>query len=175
MKRAVAVGFLFLLGAVASIAQNTPDHPSKDYVMYFPAPTCPVTMRALQGYGRGLLAVRNGKPIDGPSQNIRLVLAHPEAKNVTAATITVRGHSNKGRIENASVAKNASLLARTLDVKLSSENGSEDFANLVVPGFTSVTSIELNTITYGDGSTWTVSGEKACHVAPDPFMLVADK
>jgi hypothetical protein len=175
MKRAFAVASLFLLGAVASIAQNNPAPPSNDYVMYFPAPTCPVAMRALQGTGRGLLAVRDGKRIDGPSQNIRLVLAHPESKNVTAATITVRGHSGKSRIENASVAKDASLLARTLDVRMSSETSSEDFVNLVLPGFTSVTSIELNTITYGDGSTWTVSGQKSCHVAPDPFMLVADK
>jgi hypothetical protein len=33
----------------------------------------------------------------------------------------------------------------------------------------------LESLTYKDGSTWTVAGRQACRVAPDPMMLVADR
>ena len=48
-------------------------------------------------------------------------------------------------------------------------------ADLVLPGFSSVTFVQLKSITYKDGSSWKVDGqaEQACRVTPDPVMLIA--
>jgi hypothetical protein len=54
-----------------------------------------------------------------------------------------------------------------------SSSDQTEFADLVLPGFSSVQSITLNSLTYSDGSTWNSFKGNACRVAPDPFMLVS--
>jgi hypothetical protein len=46
---------------------------------------------------------------------------------------------------------------------------------LVLPGFTSVTLIELEEITYQNGTVWRIGDQKACSVAPDLLMLISDR
>ena len=41
-----------------------------------------------------------------------------------------------------------------------------------LPGFVSADRIDLQSITYEDGSTWKLAGKESCRVAPDPIMLV---
>jgi hypothetical protein len=43
------------------------------------------------------------------------------------------------------------------------------------PGLTAVVSIELMSVKYSDGSTWTPAQGKTCRVAPDPLMLVTQR
>ncbi len=53
------------------------------------------------------------------------------------------------------------------------EDATSVAAELVLPGFTSVGSVELLSITYQDGSTWSLAKGEACRVVPDRLMLVA--
>jgi len=48
------------------------------------------------------------------------------------------------------------------------------YSDLYVPGFTSVSSIELLDVSYGDGRVWKIGGSSVCRVTPDPMMLIAN-
>ena len=129
-----------------------------------------------------MVAVRDEKPIEGPSQRVHLILGNPRSAAVTGAKVKVFGLSGKNRLERTSDhsldltnREGASDLTRTLYVTFAPEGDKDVATDLVLPGFTSVQSVELESITYTDGSTWTVAGQQACHVAPDPIMLVADR
>jgi hypothetical protein len=45
--------------------------------------------------------------------------------------------------------------------------------DLSLSHFTAVTSIDLDSITYADGSTWRSASAGACSVVPDKRMLIA--
>ncbi len=191
MKRVAVFGFgLFLattmLGAQEapspSVRQNNIQQSSKDFVMYPGAPACPVSMHALQGHGSGLVAARDAKPIEGPSQRIHLVLSNPKSAMVASAKVKVFGLSAKDRLERTSDRSfdltnrdGASDLTRILDVTFAPEGEKDVSTDLLLPGFTSIRSVELESLTYKDGSTWTVDGMQTCHVTPDPIMLLADR
>jgi hypothetical protein len=123
--------------------------------------------------------------VSGSSQRIHLVLTNSKSAKIAGATVKVFGLSGKNRIEKASVNLDARLdltnqkstfdLTRTLDVTFTPKDGTSVATDLVLPGFTSVLSIQLESLSYKDGSTWAVAGQRACHVAPDPMMLVADR
>ncbi len=88
----------------------------------------------------------------------------------------VRGLTPKGRVERAdSFAQGPSEISKTLEVTFAPEDAKSLSADLVLPGFSSVTFIQLKSITYKDGSSWKVDGqaEQSCRVAPDPLMLIA--
>lgn len=57
----------------------------------------------------------------------------------------------------------------SLDVKGNGHASSD----LSLRRFTSVTSVDLNSLTYADGATWQASSPGACSVVPDPLMLVS--
>lgn len=180
MKYAPAAGLTLLLAAIALPAQN-PTKPAtraerENFVLVLPGSTCPVGMHALQGSGSGMLAVRNGKPTEEPAQHIHLILTSATAARIVAAKVLVRGQSGSASIMPASdKAESTSGVSRTLHLAFKSESADSVAADLPLPGFTTVRSIELQALTYTDGSTWAVAGEQACHVAPDPMMLVGSR
>ena len=111
MKRAAFVGLCLSLAvtmvsaqeaARSTAHQNNAQQSSKDFVMVLPAPTCPVSMHALQGRGSGLVAVRDEKPIEGPSQRVHLILSNPRSAVVAGAKVKVFGLSGKNRLERTS-------------------------------------------------------------------------
>ncbi|MFZ1014522.1 MAG: hypothetical protein WAN28_14360 [Terracidiphilus sp.] len=191
MQRATVLAICFGFASLALVAQTNPA-PSQNsarpstssFVINLPAAACPISMRALQGLGTGLVATRAPEPRNsGSVQRVHLLLANPRSKQIVHARVKVYGLSGKNRIEKTSADltlhldpdSGPSQLFRTLDVPLIPESGNETAADLVLHGFTSVTAIHLLAITYSDGSTWAVSTAEECRVAPDPFMLVADR
>jgi hypothetical protein len=190
MKRAAELGLTLFLAMTPLAAQSTATpsptqentQTSANFVLYLPAPTCPVSMHALQGSGTGLVAVRGEEHVSGFSQRIHLILTNPKSAKIAGAKVKVFGLSGKNRIEQASAnqldltnRKNTFDLTRILDVAFTPEGENDVATDLVLPGFTSVHSIQLESITYKDGSTWAVNGRQACRVAPDPLMLVAGR
>ncbi len=194
MKRILPVSISFLLGASLLTAQSNLTPPSgrsfgtattetmtqggtrTSTVVIRMQPSCPVGMHAKQGSGGGLVAARNGRPSDGPSQQIHLVLARRHSQQITGASVRVRGFSDKGRMERSIAIEDiVPDRSQMLDVEFTPDNDVEASADLVLPGFTSVQSVELQSITYADGSTWKMEKQNACTVAPDPMMLVAGR
>jgi hypothetical protein len=191
--------FLLGMSAAAQSKPSTPDSavtvrpnysPSQEFSLSGAA--CPIRMRALQGTGHGLVAVRDDHkapvpecPLDrvgtsdkcpSSSQRIHLILANSPSKTYASATVFVRGLTPKGRIERAdSGAAGPSEISKTLTVTFAPEDEKSMSADLVLPGFSSVTFVQLKSITYQDGSSWKMNGElgQMCRVAPDPLMLIA--
>jgi len=190
MKRAVLVGFALLFAVATSDAQSKTTSPASQQnartaansVPYLPSPTCPVSMHALQEIGTGLVAVHGDQPVAGTSQRIHLILTNPKSAKIASAKVKVFGLSGKNRVEPASyntldLTNQTSRfdLTKTLDVTFAPEDEKDVATDLILPGFTTVLSIQLESLTYKDGSTWAVAGRQACHVAPDPLVLVADR
>ena len=194
MKRILAVSIPFLLGVQGLTAQSKATPPSgtsfgtatmetmkpggtsTSTVVIRMQPSCPVGMHAKQGSGGGLAAVRNARPSDGPSQQIHLVLARRHSQQITGARVLVRGLSGKDRMERSNaIGDIVPDRSPMLLVTFTPDNAVEASADLVLPGFTSIQSVELQTITYADGSTWKMENQNACTVAPDPMMLIAGR
>jgi hypothetical protein len=177
MKAALLIGST-LLAATALVAQSPAPNASQTQssskmVFTIPSPgaSCPVSMHALQGSGSGLLAVKNQPPVSGVAQHIHLVLGSRQTAKVASAKVIVHGYSGKSRMEQASSNQEGDL-TQTIIVSFTPEDNGVA-ADLMLQGFTAVSSIRLQSIAYNDGSTWKVGGAQMCRVAPDPLMLVS--
>ena len=166
-------GCVFSIGGLNSITPQPSVAPK--------ATICPVQMQALQGTGRGLLVVRDNKNQDKtqpgqPSQRIHLILGDGDGKRIVQARILARGFGSKGRVDpSLSTAGDATTLSRTLVVRMRAEGKDGAAGELVLPGFTSVQTIELLALRYDDGSSWNALLQTPCSVKPDLLMLVADR
>jgi len=174
MRRNLAFSFAFLLASASIPAQSTkPVDPQRLDLRTAAAASCPVGMSAKQQAGWDLVAAGGLQRGESASlQSIRLVLSSPGA---TLVSTRVRVHGLTAVAHADSVASRRSpLITRTLDLPLQPGANREAAADLVLRGFTSVRSIELLSVTYGDGGTWQ-PGEAACRVAPDPLMLAGTR
>jgi len=150
---------------------------------------CPVSMHAEHGSGGGLVMTRQSRSYrdpepaqsSGPAQQIHLILGKPVLSSsvsarVVSAEVTVRGTSGKWRTVPTGLAGDASSeMSKTLDITFSVAENGQVSADMNLPGFTSVKSISLDSLTYSDGSTWMPANGRACRVAPDPLMLVSSE
>ena len=188
--RFAALSFAALLASVTLVAQSQVQSPVQGQtpvqsVLQISPPAdrdCPVSMRAQQRPGGDILVTRDGQrhPI---AQRIHLILgdfANPA--KVVAAKVTVRGTNGKPRaittipMLNGSSIQNASgMTARTLDLRFDLAGNGEASTDLSLAGFTSVTSIRLDSLTFADGAIWVPANGQSCRTAPDPFMLVSSR
>lgn len=139
---------------------------------------CPVSMRAQHLADGGMVKTRTGR-FAGVGQRLHLALAETRSGPIEAATITIHGYSNKARITQALSNRDGSDAARTMAIQLSAEpSGAAAGAaagDLWVPGMTAVQTIDLNSVTYANGSVRVFTAQQACRVEPDPLMLIAGR
>jgi hypothetical protein len=108
----------------------------------------------------------NGK---GSSQHIRLSVADP---SLVEAQVTVHGLTPKARIVPVqSGADGPAQVSRKMNVSFGSNSADESGADLILSGFTAVFSIDIDSVTYADGSTWR-TGAGVCRIVPDGMMLI---
>ena len=190
MNRALVVIGLLLLGSLTLCAQNgasgaagsatssTQDlsRSSTNAVIYAfnSAAACPIDMHARQGVWDHTITVHRGADQFKGSfgQRILLTLIDTRPAKIVVATVLVRGFNGKNRMmQTASAEGNATKTIRT---GLTPSENNTALADLYIAGFTAVTSIKLQDVTYSDGSTWHSNQSNPCRVAPDPLMLVAE-
>jgi hypothetical protein len=201
MKPPVALSFaLFTLPALISAqnpqpAQAPSSQPTVNATFNgaLQVSSCPVAMQAKQGSGSGLVMVKregspDGSSQDGqsvqdtkPSQRIHLILGKmpgthfSDPHQIAAASVTAKGLSARDHLylTLSPAGNSASDLTRTLNVTFNTEKDGSVSADLNLPGFTSVNSIKLESVSLKDGSTWKLADFKTCVVTPDRLMLVA--
>ena len=194
MKSAALVPFAILFSSIALPAQTQTIgvagmenlDPSKSSV-HFTAPQtivvtmpmgCPVSLRAQHGATGGMLQADKGRP-KGLAQLLHLTLVNPNSHHIASARVRVHGLSGKARVTQTLSGRGNSGQApdidRTLAVQFSSAPGNIAVGDLWVPGMTAVLTIDLNSVTFEDGSTQSFTARDACHVAPDLKMLIADR
>jgi hypothetical protein len=103
-------------------------------------------------------------------QRIQLTMTNLSPQEIVKAQFTVHGLSDKWRYVPLPEAP-APDLTKRVEVTLEVRGNSHASRDLSLSRFTSVTSVNLDSLTYADGSTWEASSG-ACSVVPDPFMLV---
>jgi hypothetical protein len=148
-------------------------------------PACPLNMHVRQGIGGGMIAVDD----DGVKRKVfapRLWLflndlsKDKPGQKIVSASVTVHGTSGKAHMQSLEshppgyLDLNSNDLARTLDVDLAEGGEPGVSGDFRLPGFTSATRIDLDSVTYDDGTTWKLTGTQTCRVAPDMLMRVSN-
>ncbi len=188
MKSAALVFCALLFGSVTIAAQTAGQvqlsgtagveglAPSQTAILQM-TPTaagCPVSLRARHGTAGNLREVDQNRP-KGLAQLLHLTLVDPDSRQVVKDRLRVHGLSGKGRITQTLQNEDGSDVSQTLQVRFRPATGRTVSADLWAFGMTAVLSIDLSSVTFADGSTWSFSGQEACHVIPDPLMLVASR
>jgi hypothetical protein len=86
------------------------------------------------------------------------------------ATLAVHGFSNKGRMTEASLGSSPDAV-RNVTVYLAPAQDQAG-GSVWAPELTAVTSIDLVSLKYDDGSSWSAQDGHTCRVTPDPMMLI---
>lgn len=172
-----ALAIILALASLTSAAQNTrPGAATTLYVVPpFLAATCPIGMQANQGVWDHTIRVREGEKVQPFGQRISLTLKDSHPAPIQSATVRVDGLTGKNRILQTDAKFPKTDGIRTLTVKFVSQDDGRVSADLWLPGFTAVTSVELLEVAYADGSMWKISSSNVCRVQPDPLMLISNR
>jgi len=153
------------------------------------ATNCPVAVKASLGFG-GTSVLNAGPSINGhpASQEpegaakppvkagslLHLDVSNPSSRDIVGAKFTAHGFSRKWRIIDLSDPSNAPDLAKTVDVALDVRGKGHASSDLSLTNFTAIiTTIDLDSITYADGSTWRASSPGSCSIVPSMVMRIA--
>ena len=181
MKRTVCLAFVFLVCSMALPSQTTSQSPKQlNFVIVTPdVAACPALMHARHEGGLHRRVLVNGDPAPEPlGLPIVLTLTGGRSAQITRATVTVQGLSIQGlngrwQLFQIRAAHDGSgEITKTVEAVFAPGEDDTASTKLVLSGFTSISSIELDSVSYADGSTWKPAPHRACQVAPDPFMLV---
>jgi hypothetical protein len=178
MNRAICVSTAFLLGSAVMAAQTTTtpkkDSPVQATVIQVapPVSSCPVSLQAQQTPGGDRVLV-DGLPPTGIAQKLHLIVNASDSKRIVAANVTVHGYTNKSRAMPAMANQDTGDGAKTLNVSFPTGPKREIAADLAVPGLTAVTAIDLNSVTFADGSTWKLATGRVCRSWIDSVMPVS--
>jgi hypothetical protein len=183
MARAAALWFIVLAGSTALAAQTGfgvasieglgRNQVQMTVIQAAPPASCPVSLYARQAPGANRMEV-NGVPLKGIAQLLHLMVNAPNSSRVVAAQVTVHGFTNKVRAVQTASTPDPSDAAKTFDVRF--PTGPKEIAtDLAVPGFSAVRTIDLNSVTYADGSTWKLAEGSTCRSRIDPIMLISGR
>jgi hypothetical protein len=176
MNRVLMLAPVFLLIPMAVAAQGATAPPRQKPIMHEPnrLETCPVVLFAWQKADGEMIEVGESRP-KGPAQRLHLTVEYPASKAITRARITVHGFIAKARVAPTPARSGSPAEAsRTLDVVFRADSkGDSASADLWVPGLTAVRTIDLDAVTFADGSSRSLVGRVACSIVPDPLMLIA--
>jgi hypothetical protein len=106
-------------------------------------------------------------------QRIQFTMTNPSRKEIVSAQITVYGFSDKWRAIPLAGTKDAPDLRKRVNLVLNVKGNDHVSSDLSFSRFTSVAYVNLDSLTYADGSTWKASSPAACSVTLDPLMLVS--
>jgi len=194
MKRALATCLALIAGPAMLAAQAVNQYQPRKFdpqavqaqpvltldlnAMMAPAdPACPVSFSAKRGGTGGFVAVKPGQKSEdgkGFSQQVRLSVADDKShSSVVEAQVTVHGASPRPQVMPVSRARNSpAQISRNMNISFTRSGFGDIGADLALPGYTAVFSIDIDSVTYADGSTWK-SAEGMCRVIPDGMMLIS--
>jgi hypothetical protein len=187
MKCATILSLAILLTGTCAFSQETVMRSDAKLALATPPlhmdrTNCPIGLEVKHATGLPTAISAEGPTINGKAlpygqvrlsvQNlgIHLILTNLSPQSIVSAQVVVHGFSNKWRYVPLSGADPD--LATTVDVALDVKGNGQASRNLSLSHFTAITAVDVNGITYADGSTWRTSSPGACSASPDLFMLV---
>jgi hypothetical protein len=132
-------------------------------------------MNAQHRSNPSLMSARDAAP-QPLAQRIHLAASgESDSSAILSIKVTVRGTTPRARILPTSQA-GMSDAAMTFDLRADQANTNKANAvasDLLLRGFTSVQTIDLESVTYADGSSWVASATRSCSITPDNLMLIS--
>jgi hypothetical protein len=174
MKFGLAVLFSLFFGSIGLAAQGAGPLQTTVLTLSPPALGCPVSLRAQHLADGSMVRVGNSHPA-GVGQWLHLTLADHGSSQIVKATVAIYGLSNKARITQTAAGSDFSDVVRTTTVQFSAASPGSVAGDVRVPGMTAIQRIDLDSVAYADGTVQSFAAEQACHVTPDPLMLVAGR
>jgi len=163
MKPAFVLVFLVYLAPTINFAQATQFGSD-------PVPiACPILLHA-QHLSDGDLVKTDGAHPKGIGQALRLTVASSTHGVVTQADILLHGWTPKGRYSQAAPDSSATVTRRQ-HIQFAA-GSDQSLADIWVAGLSAITSIEIASAIYSDGSAWSPSANLSCSIKPDLFMPV---
>ena len=175
-----AVCFVLLLSSLTLAAQNQVKTEAPTLVFHGDTVGngCPIGMVASQGVWDHTVKVRQGeqeRSIQPFGQRISLTLADSHPAPIIAATVKVHGLTGKNHmLETLSSVNGEGDAVKTMKITFPTSSKGGVSSDLYIPGFTSVSSVELLEVSYDDGMVWKIGGSSGCRVTPDRMMLIAN-
>ena len=161
-----------LLVSFALIASASAQTTGKSPAVVLQAPPsqgCPVSFEARRANSGALINVSPSEKHRG--QGYLLSFLPQGGQGIAQARITLHGLSGAGVIPAGE--KAGADATKSFNVSPSA-GANRYFHSMVYTGrLTGVQWVELNEITYADGTEWQESADATCRVAPNGFMLVA--
>lgn len=131
---------------------------------------CPVGFWAKRSSGlRVLRASDSGQ--SGPTLGLDILLDHRSAPEIQSVEVTVHGVTTRLRALPAGVSSSDEVTKIFQLQRASGEKGLSD-ASVRVPKAGALTRVDLNSVTYTDGSTWHDSKSLRCQAVPNNLVLV---
>lgn len=187
MNRASTLAVLILFGSLvlpspASLAQNTSERPPSFPPLQQPPmpPLLPPGEPHIVGVRRNMAGLFLG-PACGPvgigaravgqldslpSRIVELTLKNTSSVAIISERITVHGMATRGG--SSPVLQQAYERNLEIEGNLTVEPGQQASAYSLLTGFSDAKHIELNSVTYADGSSWQPVNGEACIVAVHP-------
>lgn len=137
---------------------------------------CPVSLRATQISSASMKEVRKGQPQQS-GQRLHLTLTSRDSKQITSATVVVRGFGSTPGVSNA-LATSArrgngpSSETRTIEIAFAAQTAATVGTDILVRGVSASQTIDLVRLIYADGTSWKLAEGQACRITPDPLMLI---
>jgi hypothetical protein len=195
MKSAAFVSVIFLAAATLSAQKPAPavsaisGHASAALDLEHSVSRCPIALTAHQGGGLHFVRTKDGQtsPVEmTPS----ITLKQPARSRIVSASITARGDgASKGampldtsdpikdslqlQIPPRSPQRQRPSLTQTVTVKLNPDGDGYVTGEFRLPGFAVLESIQLNSVTFADGSTQVFASSSGCSVQPSLLVLVS--
>jgi len=177
MNRPGVLSLALLFGASfafssQALSQSMPQPVLAETMMSGMGEGCPVSLQA-QRNGIPSVVVTDGRtPV--PAAQLQLNWGNRQRKEIAAAAIFVHGFDATPRVIPAGSRTAASAeLKKVFAVKLNLSGGGQATTDLTLQRFATVSSIELRSIEYADGSRWNIPAGQNCSIAPNPYLPVA--
>jgi len=164
MSSVRALPLVFLLGAMA-FPQSSIKHFSSDPVRA----NCPIELNAnLKTAGHTVLTTptKEGQST-ADEQRLEIIVSNPKSE-IIGARLTIYGFPVGGRVEPAVAYSphSPSEISRTIAFEQVVGEGQSGSYEFVLPNFSAVDSVNLDSVTYSDGSSWRPVGRRLCRALP---------
>jgi hypothetical protein len=172
MNHMPAVSLALLFGSMTVAAQSVGLGNSQQAVLEV-VPTssgCPIGISVQHGSSPELLKASKPQP-PGIAQYLQVTMSNSKSVDIVGAQITAHGFDAKTRYFPAQVS--SPDLTKTSDLDLTVKSKGDGTTGLRLARFTAVSWIDLDSVTYADGTTWHSSVGTTCRVVPGLMRLVS--
>ncbi|HEX3942284.1 MAG TPA: hypothetical protein VHX11_12435 [Acidobacteriaceae bacterium] len=124
-----------------------------------PENACPSGIQVREAGIPRLLLIQNS---EGKTTGIRITLDDTRSVGITAAQVTVHGYTSAHAVTMAGGEGSPGETQKSVSLAMKVPAHGSATSVLWVPGFVSVTAVDLEMLTYADGSIWTAQQQRPC-------------